>query len=101
MVRLLYISGMVFFAVLIGDAGNRLWKLYEAGTLFDQYSSDRKAAITLLAVSSCGLGTLCIIKLIRVRRRFEPPVPVPSSPSRTPTLGVISQNRSPAPGGFR
>lgn len=71
MVRLLYISGMVFFAVLIGDTAHRLQEMYKAGTLFDQYNSERKAAITLLAVSSCGLGTLCLIEIVRLRRRFD------------------------------
>lgn len=86
MVRLLYISGMVFFAVLIGDAGNRLWKLYGTGTLFDQYNSDRRAAVTLLAVSSCGLATLCIIEFVRVRRRFESPAPLPEQFNEEPVV---------------
>jgi len=67
---LLYIAGLVFFAVLVGDAGNRLWDLYEAGTLFDEYNSERKGAFTLLMVSACGLATLCIIELVRIKRRF-------------------------------
>jgi hypothetical protein len=71
MVRLLYISGMVFFAVLIGDTSHRLHEQYKAGTLFDQYNSERKAAITLLSVSSFGLAALCLVELIRVRRRIE------------------------------
>lgn len=73
MVRLLYISGMVFFAVLIGDTAHQLHELYEAGTLFDQYNSERRAAITLLTASSCGLATLCFIEVMRLRRRFEQP----------------------------
>jgi nitrate reductase gamma subunit len=71
MARLLYISGMVFFAVLIGDTTHRLQQLYNAGTLFEQYNSERKSAVTLLAVSSCGLATLCVIKVVRLRRRFK------------------------------
>ena len=69
--RLLYISGMVFFAVLIGDTAHRLNELYNAGTLFDQYNSERRAAITLLAASGCGLATLCFIEVMRLRRRYE------------------------------
>lgn len=71
MVRVLYISGMVFFAVLIGDTAHRLQGLYHEGTLFEQYNSERRAAITLLAVSSLGLATLCVIQVVRLRRRFE------------------------------
>ena len=61
---------MVFFAVLVGDAGHRLWNLYEAGALFNEYSSERRAALSMLAVSGCGLGALCIIQLVRIRRRY-------------------------------
>lgn len=73
MVRLLYISGMVFFAVLIGDTAGRLMEQYDAGTLFEQYNSQRKADITLFAVSSCGLAVLCVIEVVRFRRRFKLP----------------------------
>ena len=69
MVRLLYISGMVFFTVLIGDSAHRLHRLYQAGTLSDPFSSERKAAITLLAVSSCGLAGLCFAEMLRMKRR--------------------------------
>jgi hypothetical protein len=69
MVRLLYISGMVFFTVLIGDSAHRLHVLYQDGTLSDPYNSARKAAITLLAVSSCGLAGLCFAEMLRLKRR--------------------------------
>jgi hypothetical protein len=68
---------MVFCAVLVGDAGNRLWKLYEAGTLFEQYNSERKTALTLLAVFGVGLATLCILEVVRIKRRVGPFRPLP------------------------
>jgi hypothetical protein len=94
MVRLLYISGMVFFTVLIGDSAHRLYAHYQAGTLSDPYNSERKAAITLLAVASCGLGALCLAEMFRLNRRGsrtsltaflnkEDPEPVAEEPGST------------------
>lgn len=68
MVRLLYISGMIFFAVLIGDAAHRLQGMYESGTLFEEYNSERRSTITLLAASSFGLAALCVIEVVRLKR---------------------------------
>jgi len=71
MLRLLRISGILFFAVLIGFAANRMQELYETGTLFERYNSQRKADITLLATSICGIATLGFFEFARSRRRFE------------------------------
>ncbi|MEN8254754.1 MAG: hypothetical protein ABFR33_04710 [Verrucomicrobiota bacterium] len=71
MPRLLRISGILFFAILIGFMANRLQELYEAGTLFEQYNSQRKADITLLIVSICGLAALGFFELVLSRRRVE------------------------------
>lgn len=71
MLRLLRISGILFFAVLIGFSANRLKELYEVGTLFEQYNSQRKADVTLLVVSICGLATLGFFEFARSRRNVE------------------------------
>lgn len=71
MMRLLYISGMIFFAVLMGDCADRLRKEYRAGTLFDEFNSVRRSAVSLLAISSTGLGALGILEAVRIRRRAE------------------------------
>lgn len=92
MVRLLYISGMVFFAVLIGDTAHRLQEMHRAGTLFDEYNSDRRAAITLLAVSSCGLAALCVIEIVRLKRRFEQPDFVSMGPEQEAAEGDDSSS---------
>jgi len=69
MLRLLRIVGILFFAALIGSTAAQLRELYKAGTLFEQYNSQRKADITLLAVSICGLATLSAFEIFRSRRR--------------------------------
>jgi len=71
--RLLCITGILFFAVLIGDTASRLQGLYKEGTLFEQYNSQRRADITLFTVSVCGLIALGYIEFIRPRRRVERP----------------------------
>ena len=71
--RILCITGLLFFAVLIGDTAGRLQRLYKEGILFEQYNSQRKADITLFAVSVCGLIALGYIEFIRPRRRVERP----------------------------
>ena len=71
MLRLLRITGILFFAVLIGFTANRLQGLFEDGTLFDRYNSARKANITLLVVSTLGLIILGFFEFFRTRRRLE------------------------------
>ena len=71
MLRLLRITGILFFAVLIGFMANRLQDMYEAGTLFEHYNSQRKADITLLIVSTLGVGVLGFFEFVRTRRRLE------------------------------
>jgi len=71
--RLLCITGLLFFAVLIVDTASRLQGLYREGTLFEQYNSQRKADITLFTVSVCGLVALGYIEFIRPRRRVGRP----------------------------
>ena len=71
MLRLLRITGILFFAVLIGFTANRLQGLFEDGTLFDRYNSARKANITLLVVSTFGLIILGFFEFYRARRRLE------------------------------
>ena len=71
MLGLLRIIGIFFFAVLIGITASRLQELYETGTLFERYNSQRKADITLLIVSTLGVGILGFFEFIRTRRRLE------------------------------
>ena len=69
--RILCITGLLFFAVLIGDTAGRLQRLYKEGILFEQYNSQRKSVITLFSVSIFGLATLGAFEISRSRRRFE------------------------------
>lgn len=71
MLRLLRVTGILFFAVLIGFTANRLQGLFDDGTLFDRYNSARKANITLLVVSTFGLIVLGFFEFFRARRRLE------------------------------
>jgi len=71
MPRLLRIVGILFFAALIGSTAGRLHELYVEGTLFEQYNNQRKACITLLTVSVCGLATLGTFEFLWSRRRFR------------------------------
>lgn len=73
MPRFLRISGILLFAALIGFATSRLYEQYDAGTLFERYNSQRKADITLLAVSICGFATIGFFGFVRPRRRLEQP----------------------------
>lgn len=70
MMRLLYISGMVFCAVLIGGSAHHLQKLYKDGTLFDPYNNERRATVTLMVASGLGLAAFCIVEVVRIRRRI-------------------------------
>lgn len=82
--RLLVITGMLFFAVLIVDTASRLQDQFEAGTLFDRYNSQRKADITLFTVSICGLATLGFLEFVRpkwmAKREAASPLPLSRQP---------------------
>ncbi|MEN7972618.1 MAG: hypothetical protein ABFR47_02165 [Verrucomicrobiota bacterium] len=69
MLRFMRIAGMLIFAVLIGLVARQLQELYEGGTLFERYNNQRKADITLLVVSVCGLAVLSFFELRGSRSR--------------------------------
>jgi len=67
MLRLLGMTGIIVFAVLIGISSNSLRRMYESGELMDRYNSDRKADITLLVFSSAGIAALGYFEVRRIR----------------------------------
>lgn len=71
MLRVLRIVGVVVFAVLVAFSAHRLRQLYQEGKLFDPYSSERKANVTLLGTSMLALGALGYFELTRERRRMS------------------------------
>ncbi len=68
MLRALRVIGILVFALLVGVSAYRIQQLYDSGTLFEQYNSERRAKITLLAVSVIGLGVLGFFELTREER---------------------------------
>jgi len=84
MLRLLRISGILFFAILIGVAANRLQELYTVGTLFEQYNSQRRPDITLLTVSIFGIVILGFFEFVRSKRRFVRPGFAPMKKQQEP-----------------
>ncbi len=77
MLRALRVIGILVFALLVGFSAYRIQQLYASGRLFEQYNSERRANITLLAVSVIGLGVLGFFELtrekrLRTRKGFSP-----------------------------
>lgn len=68
MLRALRIIGILVFALLVGLSAHRIQELYTSGKLFEQYNSERKANVTLLAFSVVGLGLLGFFELTRAKR---------------------------------
>lgn len=68
MLRMLRITGIVIFAMLVGIAANNLWKMYENGNLTERYNSARKANITMMVFSVVAVGALGFFELSRIRR---------------------------------
>ncbi|MDH3982125.1 MAG: hypothetical protein OES84_04405 [Kiritimatiellaceae bacterium] len=68
MLRLLRITGIVVFAVLIGLSANTIHSMHQSGELFEQYNSRRKAHFTLLGSSAIGLCCLAYFELTRHKR---------------------------------
>lgn len=69
MLRTLRVIGILVFALLVGLSAHRIQKLYASGKLFDQYNSERKANVTLMAISVLGLGVLGFFEATHHRRR--------------------------------
>lgn len=69
MLRLLRITGVVVFAVLIGLSANTLKQMHESGTLFEKYNSSRRANITLLSFSLIALSTLGFFEVTGIQRQ--------------------------------
>ena len=57
--RVLRIAGIIAFALIIGYATNSLYKMYEVGSLFESYNSqraeDRSIGYFLLVHGGAGL----------------------------------------------
>ena len=71
MLRLIRILGILIFALLIGFSASRLRAQYKAGTLFEQYNSQRKADVTLLVFTAFGLATLGWFEVTHSRRKVR------------------------------
>lgn len=68
MLRILRIAGIIVFALVLGYAAHSLQKMYKSGRLFEQYNSERKAGITMLAFSMIALGTLGSFEMRNLRK---------------------------------
>jgi hypothetical protein len=68
MLRLIRIIGILVFALMVAFSAASLKKMYENGKLMERYNNDRRANITLLAVSTLALGVLGFFELTRHRR---------------------------------
>jgi hypothetical protein len=101
MLRALRIIGILVFALLIGLSAHRIQQLYTSGKLFEQYNSERKANVTLLAFSVVGLGILGFFELTRAKRletrRGFAPVEVSDEPidDGLDTANIYSAPESP------
>ncbi len=71
MLRTLRIVGIVVFALMLGYAANTLYKMYAAGSLLEQYNSDRKAGITLMVLSVFALGALGAFEFRGLKNRQQ------------------------------
>jgi len=69
--RVLRIAGIIAFAVIIGYATNSLYKMYESGSLFDSYNSQRADKIALLAISVLSMGVLACMEILGSRNESE------------------------------
>ena len=69
--RVLRIAGIIAFALIIGYAANSLYTMYEAGSLFEGYNSQRADKIALLAISFLSMGVLGYIEVRGVRKEPE------------------------------
>ncbi len=58
MLRMLRVIGIIVFALIVGYSANSLYTMYESRRLFEPYNSQRKADITLFAVSITALLSL-------------------------------------------
>lgn len=65
--RVLRIVGIIAFAVIIGYAANSLYKMYESGSLFDSYNSQRADKVALLAISVLSMGVLACMEVLGSR----------------------------------
>lgn len=69
--RALRIAGIIAFAVIIGYAANSLYKMYESGSLFDSYNSQRADKVALLAISVLSMGVLACMEVLGSRNVQE------------------------------
>ena len=69
--RVLRIAAIIVFAVIIGYAANSLYTMYESGSLFDSYNSQRTDKIALLAISLLSMGVLGYIEMMGLRNEPE------------------------------
>jgi len=69
--RALRIAGIIAFAVIIGYAANSLYNMYESGSLFDSYNSQRADKVALLAISVLSMGVLACMEVLGSRNEPE------------------------------
>ena len=69
--RVLRVAGIIAFAVIIGYAANSLYKMYESGSLFEDYNNQRTDKIALLAISFLSMGVLGYIEVMGMRNDPE------------------------------
>lgn len=97
MLRALRIIGILVFALLVGLSAHRIQALYTSGKLFEQYNSERKANVTLLAFSMVGLGVLGFFELTRAKRLDTRKGFAPVKIAKDPGAGMDAANIYSAP----
>lgn len=68
MLRVLRVTGIVVFALLLGFSANSLQRMHESGELFEAYNSRLRADLTLAAASVIGVAVLAFFELRRIRQ---------------------------------
>jgi hypothetical protein len=74
-----------------------LQDLYKEGELFERYNSERRANVTLLAVSVFGIAGLGCLEIIRSRRRLEQRGYVPMTVNEEPVTDGLDTSIYSAP----
>lgn len=72
MLKVVRITAIVVFAIVVAFSAHSLSRMYSNGRLFDDYNSQRKSSITLLAVSILALFSLGSFELSQSRKSSRP-----------------------------
>lgn len=71
MLRIFRVTGILFFALMIGVSANNLWEMGRNGELFERFNSERRTNITVMSASILAVIGFGALELIRTRRVSE------------------------------